>query len=104
MIHSFVLFAFLITFKHYLKKKKLITNEIPYSKSNEFQRKDVQNHFKESERLSGLSKTWLKVLTFPKKECVNQDWCWAVDEGEEKECPSRGHNLGQSTSSSAFPL
>lgn len=84
--------------------KKLVTNKIPYNKTSAFQRKDLQNHFKESERLPGLSKTWLKVLTFPKKECVSQNWCWAVNEGEKKECPSGGHRSGPSTSSSAFPL
>lgn len=71
--------------------KKLITDKISYGKMNAFQKKDVQNHFKESERFPGLSKSWLKAPTFPKKECVTRNWCWAVNEGEKKECPSRGH-------------
>ena len=29
---------------------------------NAFQRKEVQNHFKESDKLPGLSKAWLKAL------------------------------------------
>lgn len=74
--------------------KILITNKIPYNKVNAFHRKNVQNHFKDSERLPGLRKSWLKALTFLKKECVNQNWCLAVNEGERKECRSRGHRSG----------
>lgn len=59
MIHSFVPPEFLIMFKYYFKKYLLI--KIPCNE-NAFQRKYVQNHFKESDKLPGLSKTWLKAL------------------------------------------
>lgn len=69
-----------------------------------FKEKNVQNHFKDPEGFPGLSKSWLKALTFLKKECVNQNWCWAVNKGERKECPSRGHRSGPKYFKFCIPL
>lgn len=70
---------------------------------NAFQRKYVQNHFKESDKPPRLEQNLAKGT--PKKEGVNQNWCWALGiKGKNRSVHPGDSGLGQSTSSSAFPL